>query len=109
MEPAEPGHWIKPSADRRASHGNINRYQVWRCYRARQADFMSRVVAWPPVSGIGHVNLHYSMKNPRGGKDIVTGKPFQHIDDFLNFCNWAETTNNIKDLWYCTSLQSETG
>ncbi len=70
--------------------------------------FLSRVVAWP-VNGIGHVNLHYSMVNTRGGKDIVTGKPYQEIDQLLGFCNWAEQTNNIKELWYCTSLQSQTG
>src|SRR5258708_3071021 len=67
--------------------------------------FRSRVIPWP-VNGIGHVNLHYSMMNPRGGKNIVTGKPFQDIDQLLSFCNWAESTNNIKELWYCTSMQS---
>jgi predicted P-loop ATPase len=71
-------------------------------------DFLSRVVPWP-ANGIGYVNVHYSMVNARGGKDIITGKPYQDIDQLLSFCNWAETTNNIKELWYCTSLQSTCG
>src|SRR6266576_5918710 len=74
----------------------------------KEADFMLRVLAWP-INGIGYVNLHYSMVNSRGGKDIITGKPYQDIDQLLSFCNWAASTNNIKNLWYCTSLQSQTG
>src|SRR6266576_1099001 len=59
----------------------------------KEADFMLRVLAWP-INGIGYVNLHYSMVNSRGGKDIITGKPYQDIDQLLS---------------YCTSLQSQTG
>jgi hypothetical protein len=75
--------------------------------RPTARDFLSRVVAWP-ANQVGYVNLHYSMVNPRGGKNIVTGKPYQDIDQLLSFCNSAENTNNIKDLWYCTSTQSQT-
>src|ERR1035437_2788879 len=67
--------------------------------------FLSRVVPWP-VNATGYVNLHYSMDNPRGGKPIVTGKPYQDVDQLISFCGWAANTNNIKELWYCTSLQS---
>lgn len=69
-------------------------------------NFLSRVVPWP-VNGIGYINLHYSMINARGGKDIVTGKPYQDVDQLLSFSNWAGRTNTIKELWYCTSLQSQ--
>src|SRR2546429_8146957 len=57
-------------------------------------EFLGKVVPWP-VNGAGHVNLHYSMLNLRnpGGKDIVTGKPFQSVGDFLKFACW---TNTIK-------------
>ena len=75
--------------------------------RASATGFLSRVVPWP-INGIGYVNLHYSIDNPRGGKPIVTGKPYHNIDDLLGFCNWAQgNNNNIKELWYCTSLQSQ--
>ena len=30
-------------------------------------DFMLSVVPWP-TNGLGHVNLHYSMVNPRAGE-----------------------------------------
>src|SRR5438045_2605305 len=49
-------------------------------------NFLSRVVPWP-VNGIGYINLHYSRINAHGGKNIVTGKPYQDIDQFLSFCN----------------------
>src|SRR5438552_2160356 len=73
-------------------------------------DFMSRVVAWP-INNAGYVNLHYSIPNLRQPteKDIVTGKPFQTLSDFVRFALWAVTTNNIKDIWFCTSLQSGVG
>jgi hypothetical protein len=71
-------------------------------------EFLEKVVPWP-VNSTGHVNLHYSMLNLRnpGGKDIVTGKPFQTVSDFMKFAQWANNTNNIKAIWYCTSLQSQ--
>jgi len=69
-------------------------------------DFLLRVVPWP-VNGIGHVNLHYSLTNPRGGNNIVTGKPYQDVDQLLSFSKRAGGTNTIKELWYCTSLQSQ--
>src|SRR3989442_8973308 len=111
MEPAEAGHWIKPSdADKghRMTASTAAKSGVVTGLGKKEADFVLRVLAWP-INEIGYVNLHYSMINARGGKDIVTGKPYQDIDQLLSFCNWAESTNNIKELWYCTSLQSQTG
>src|SRR5258708_4076107 len=72
--------------------------------------FWSSVMAWP-VNGTGYVNLHYSMTTPRhpDEKDIVTGKPFQNIDQFISFAQWCISTSNIKELWYCTSLQAQVG
>jgi Family of unknown function (DUF5906) len=78
------------------------------CRPVTPKDFMSRVVPWP-VGGTGYINLHYSMQNLIGGKDIVTGKPFQDIDQLLGFAKWACGTGTIKEIWYCTSLQTEAG
>jgi hypothetical protein len=68
---------------------------------------MSSVVPWP-VDGQGFVNLHYSIPKIRepGGKDSVIGKPYQNIDDLIRFSKSALTTTNIKEQWFCTSLQA---
>ncbi len=71
-------------------------------------EFLSKVVAWPGDEP-GFVNLHYSMPNRDGGKDIVTGKPFTDIDQFLGFAGWALKADNIKEQWYCTSQQAIAG
>jgi hypothetical protein len=71
-------------------------------------EFLSKVVPWPGDNP-GYVNLHYSIKDKENGKSFVTGKPFRDIDQFINFAQWARTTDNIKELWFCTSLQAEAG
>ena len=77
------------------------------------ADFMLSVVPWP-TDGVGHVNLHYSMVNPRAsepGQEPVKkgmGWPFQDIGALIKRADWINTTNNFKDVWYCTARQRET-
>lgn len=70
--------------------------------------FLSKAVAWP-VNGIGYVNLHYSMPNLRKptGRDIVTGWPGQELDEVVNRAQWMTRTPNYKNIWFCTSLQSQ--
>ncbi len=70
--------------------------------------FLSKIVAWPGDDP-GFVNLHYSMPNRDGGKDIVTGKPFTDIDQFVSFASWALRSGHIREQWFCTSLQSTAG
>jgi len=70
--------------------------------------FLEKVVAWP-VDDTGYVNLHFSIIDKDGGKDIVTGKPFTSMDKMLSFADWAKAQPNFKEMWYCTSLQSEAG
>lgn len=74
------------------------------------AEFMLQVVPWP-VDQIGYVNLHYSITSPRDhtAKNIVTGKPYQSLDKYVGFVQWALTTTSIKDMWFCTSLQAHAG
>lgn len=74
--------------------------------------FMAQVVAWPGVpTDPGYVNLHYSMVDKRnpGGKKIVTGWPTRDVGSFIQKAAWALSTNYIKDLWFCTSLQGQAG
>ena len=75
-------------------------------------NFMNAVVPWP-VDNIGHVNLHYSMVNPRasepGQERLLKGMgwPFKEIIPFIERAAWINNTNNFKDVWYCTSRQRE--
>lgn len=76
----------------------------------RAEAFLSRVVPWPSANLSGYVNLHYSMDNPREpGKKIVTGKPFTALDGFMKFVGWVQQQPSMKDMWFCTSLQSTAG
>src|SRR5260221_4514748 len=75
-------------------------------------EFMSAVVPWP-TDGFGHVNLHYSMVNPRadvpGQEPLLKGMgwPFKDLNTFIQRGSWIATTSNFKDVWFCTSRQKE--
>lgn len=69
--------------------------------------FLSKVVAWPD-DGFGYVNLHYSM-TAQDGRKIVTGKPYNSIDNFIGFAQWAENHATFKDIWFCLSSQTMAG
>jgi hypothetical protein len=102
--PATDGYVVKSGATVAAGDVQPGGAMGWRGTKA----FLSKVVPWP-VDGAGYVNLHYSMVNENGGKDIVTGKPFTNVDNLLDFAEWAKRKSNFKEMWYCTSLQSEAG
>src|SRR5260370_506594 len=74
--------------------------------------FMSAVVPWP-TDGFGHINLHYSMVNPRadvpGQEPLLKGMgwPFKDISTFVQRASSIGTTSNFKDVWFCTSRQKE--
>lgn len=77
-------------------------------------EFMGRVVAWPGDNDPGYVNLHWT--SPNHGNPAATGrefywggKPFRTLDQFLNTAAWALDKPNIKDIYYCLSLQKEAG
>jgi hypothetical protein len=77
------------------------------------AAFMGQVVAWPgSQQDPGFVNLHYSMTNlkiPGGPLIKGMGWPMRDLAAFVNKASWITTTNNLKDVWYCMSLQSQSG
>jgi hypothetical protein len=79
--------------------------------------FMGAVIAWPGTpQDPGFVNLQYSYVDKktsdgkRGGKYPVSpGKPFKDLTKLVSYAGWLNTTANNKDVWFCTSLQSESG
>jgi hypothetical protein len=75
------------------------------------SQFMGSVVAWPEDNSPGYVNLHYSMLNPKptAEKPMIKGMgwPFRTVTELVSRASWINTTNNFKDVWFCTSLQSQ--
>lgn len=76
-------------------------------------DFLSRVVAWPVGAlSTGYVNLHW--RSPDKKKLIETtheggfflGKPTKTVAEFAKLMNWCLAKPDIKDMYFCTSLQS---
>jgi hypothetical protein len=73
---------------------------------ALPADFMARVVAWPGDNSPGYVNLHWL--SPKGPG--MRGRPFKHLADFMSFVGFAANKPGyFKELFFCTSVQAETG
>src|SRR6266403_5017589 len=50
-----------------------------------------------------------SKANPRGALVKGMGWPFHDIGDFVNRAGWVNGTMNFKDVWFRTSLQSQSG
>jgi hypothetical protein len=75
---------------------------------AELRDFLSRVVAWPGDEP-GYVNLHYTMIDPKhvGKKPFWSGAPTRTLKDFMSHAAWALKQKFIKDIYFCTSLQSK--
>jgi hypothetical protein len=74
------------------------------------ADFLTRVVPWPGGSAPSYVNLHWTMPNPRNAKEVIwSGKATTSVDEFLRLTKWALKNANIKDIYFCLSLQAHTG
>jgi hypothetical protein len=72
-------------------------------------DFMSRVVAWPGDDAPGYVNLHWLMPDQNDpAKSFWVGKPTKTVEEFAKLADWAGTRSNIRDIYYCTSLQAKT-
>ena len=78
------------------------------------AAFMSAVVPWPDPDqpGSGYVNLHYSMVDKNNPKNLIKGmgRPFTDLHTFISRGAWITNDHaSMRDVWYCTSLQSEKG
>jgi hypothetical protein len=70
------------------------------------ADFLSRVVPWPQPGTSGFINVHSTSRFHKG----MGGKPFTDLSDALSFIEWAKSQQaDIKDLYFCLSLQAKTG
>lgn len=72
-------------------------------------DFLSRVISWPgDKDAPGYVNLHYTMKpKSETAKPFWSGKPTRTVDEFIEQAAWALQQSFIKDIYFCTSLQSQ--
>lgn len=72
---------------------------------------MERVVPWPSAGGPGYVNLHWKIVDPKDkGKAFWGGRPQQTVDNLLGLVAWCMgRPSQIKDLYFCLSLQSEIG
>jgi hypothetical protein len=72
--------------------------------------FIARVVPWPQeANGPGVVNLHWRLYDAKTGKIFWDGRPHRAISGFVRLVNWAKGQPKFQDLYFCTSLQSETG
>lgn len=69
-------------------------------------EFLSRVVPWPG-DGPGYVNLHYTMAREDGGKPFWSGLPTRTVDALISRAGWAVRQPFIRDIYFCTSLQSD--
>ena len=74
-------------------------------------EFLSRVVPWPgSVTDPGWVNLHWrsAMQNDPA-KSFWGGRPVKSVNDFMWWVGWCAQRPGIKDIFFCTSLQSQIG
>src|SRR3974377_2184891 len=71
--------------------------------------FLTRVVPWPQPGHSGVVNLHWKSHDAKTGKTFWGGRPQTSVDDFVSLANWTKSRPNIQDLYFCLSMQSETG
>jgi Domain of unknown function (DUF927) len=73
--------------------------------------FLRRVIPWPSLQHPeGVVNIHWSTPDSKGKP--IGGKPFQKLEDFLSFTQWATLGTGqkfVRDMYFCTSLQERTG
>jgi hypothetical protein len=70
------------------------------------ADFLSQVVPWPQPGAPSFINIHWTFPAHPG----MGGAPFTDLSDALSFIDWAKNQPaDIKDLYFCLSLQARTG
>ena len=101
---------IREAADQQGTGSQLTSRKV--VLAAAATEFISAVVPWP-ADGVGHINLHYSMVNPRadeaGQEPMLKGMgwPFKDLSTFVQRAAWIDTTTDFKDVWFCTSRQRE--
>lgn len=75
---------------------------------ALPADFMSRVIDWPGLSGPGYVNLHWTVPPSQG--QGVRGRPYKEVRDLVNDAlSMAANPSKIKEIYFCLSVQKDHG
>lgn len=72
-------------------------------------EFISRVVPWPGAGSPGVVNMHWKAKS-QNGNFFWGGRPQNSVDDFVSLARWSVGRPNIiTDIYFCLSMQSQTG
>lgn len=74
-------------------------------------EFIARVLPWPVEdqgSYTGYVNIHWTVPGKNGKKPFWLGKPTQTVNGFFNTLTWVRALENTRDIYFCTSLQSQT-
>src|SRR5712691_3051719 len=76
-------------------------------------EFFRRVLPWPVEDQggyTGYVNLHWTVPNRHNlkAKPFWLGKPAQTLDGFFNTLTWVRGLPDTRDIYFCTSVQSDT-
>lgn len=72
--------------------------------------FLARVLPWPAsLEDAGYCNLHWvNEPNEKGRKPWWNGRAFRDVGAMVSFTGWLLTKPNIRDIYFCTSLQAKT-
>src|SRR5262245_40531146 len=74
-----------------------------------QENFLRRVVPWPTPDTSGVINLHWKGIGP-DGNSYWGGRPHATAESFVGLVNWClQRPRQIKDLYFCLSLQAKAG
>ena len=73
-------------------------------------DFLNRVLPWPKGGEPGFINLHWLIPAPRNPNTLIwIGKPTRTVEEFLSLLKWVLSRPTTRDVYFCLSLQSQTG
>ena len=73
-------------------------------------DLLTRVLPWPKDGEAGFINLHWLIPAPRDPNTLIwIGKPTRTVEEFLSLVKWVPSRPTTRDVYFCLSLQSQTG
>ena len=73
-------------------------------------EFLKQVIAWPK-NDEAFVNLHWKFEPKEGHKPRVeywSGRAVHTLDEAIKELEWALNADSTRDIYFCTSTQSET-
>jgi hypothetical protein len=73
-------------------------------------DFLTGVLPWPKLGEPGFINLHWLIPAPGDPNALIwIGKPTRTVEEFLSLLKWVLSRPTTRDVYFCLSLQSQTG